>query len=92
MLPGKDLIQNWWRNQKLYRQANIKSVFSTTKPALQQMLNTREGKDLQKQTQNNKENANRKIYINNYFKCKWIKHSNQKTQTGWIDTKNKIHT
>ena len=46
------------------------------------MLNTREGKDLQKQTQNNKENANRKIYINNYFKCKWIKHSNQKTQTG----------
>ena len=48
MLPGKDLIQKWWRNQKLYRQANIKSVFSTTKPALQQMLNTREGKDLQK--------------------------------------------
>ena len=22
-----------------------------------------------------------------YFKCKWIKCSNQKTQTGWIDTK-----
>ena len=53
MLPGKDLIQNWWRNQKLYRQANINRVFSTTKPALQQILNTREGKDLQKQTQNN---------------------------------------
>ena len=28
----------------------------------------------------------RKIYINNLFKCKWIKCSNQKTQTGWMDT------
>ena len=28
------------------------------------------------------ENGNRNIYINNYFKCKWIKCSNQKTQTG----------
>ena len=27
------------------------------------------------------ENGNRNIYINNYFKCKWIKCSNQKTQT-----------
>ena len=27
------------------------------------------------------------IYINNYFKCKWIKCSNQKTQTGSMDTK-----
>ena len=26
-------------------------------------------------------------YISNYFKCKWIKCSNQKTQTGWMDTK-----
>ena len=24
------------------------------------------------------------IHINNCFKCKWIKHSNQKTQTEWI--------
>ena len=28
------------------------------------------------------ENGNRNIYINNYFKCKWIKCSNEKTQTG----------
>lgn len=28
------------------------------------------------------ENGNRNIYINNYFKYKWIKCSNQKTQTG----------
>jgi len=27
-------------------------------------------------------NANRKVYINNYFKCKWIKCSNQNIQTG----------
>ena len=28
------------------------------------------------------ENCNRNIYISNYFKCKWIKCSNQKTQSG----------
>ena len=26
-------------------------------------------------------------HINNYVECKWIKCSNQKTQTGWLDTK-----
>ena len=25
--------------------------------------------------------------MNNYFKCKWVKCSNQKTQAGWMDTK-----
>ena len=61
--------------------------FSSTKPALQQMLkelfsvgNTREEKDLQKQTQNNLESGNKNIHIDNYFKCEWIKCSNQKTQ------------
>ena len=39
-------------------------------------------KDLQNQPQIIKKNGNRNIYINNYFKCKWIKCSNQKTQTG----------
>ena len=71
------------------------SEFSTTKRGLQQMLrnttnakellytgNTREGKEPQKQTQNNLENGNRNIQIANYLKCKWIKCSNQKTQTG----------
>ena len=54
--------------------------FSTTKPTLQKILkgNTRERKDLQKQTQNNQENANRSICIN---KRKWIKCTNQKIQT-----------
>ena len=67
--------------------------FSTIKPALKQILkgltypvNTRERKDLQKQTQINQENANRNIHINNYLKCKWIKCTNQKIQTDWMDT------
>ena len=25
------------------------------------------------------------------FKCKWIKYSNQKTQSGWMDTKQDTH-
>ena len=33
------------------------------------------------------ENAYRNTYINNYFKCKWIKCSNQKKQTGCMDIK-----
>ena len=51
--------------------------FSTTKPALQQMLkgliysrNTREEKRSTKSTPNNLENGNRNVYINNYLKCK----------------------
>ena len=41
-------------------------------------------KDLQNQPQTINKMAIKKmkIYINNYFKCKWIKCSNQKTQTG----------
>ena len=36
-LPGKGLIQNQWRNQKLYDKQKLRE-FSTTKPALQPML------------------------------------------------------
>ena len=39
------------------------------------------------QTQNNKVNGNRTILIHNYFKCKWVECPNQKTKTGWMDTK-----
>jgi len=63
--------------------------FSTIKQVLQQMLNgyiqsrnTTEEKISTKSTPNNYENGNRNIYTNYYFKCKWIKSSNQKTQTG----------
>ena len=36
-VPGKDLIQKWWRNKKIFRQAKLREL-NTTKPALQQML------------------------------------------------------
>ena len=36
-VPSKDLIQNLWRNKKLFRQAKVKRI-QYTKPALQQML------------------------------------------------------
>ena len=45
-------------------------------------------KELKKQSENNQLNHNKKsLYINkyntnNYFKCKWTKFSNQKTQNG----------
>ena len=61
--------------------------FSTTKPALQQMLNTyivkkyKRRKKIYKINSKQLESGNRNIYITNYFKCKWIKCSNQKTQT-----------
>ena len=29
--------------------------------------------------------VNRIIDIDNYLKCKWIKCTNQKTETGWVD-------
>ena len=38
-------------------------------------------KAYKKQIQNNKVNGNRIILSNNYLKCKWVKCSNQKTQT-----------
>ena len=53
--------------------------FRPTKPALQQIpkgliqpVNTGERKDLQKQSQNNQENANRNICINNYLNLKGL--------------------
>ena len=57
--------------------------FSMTKPALQQMLKKykRRKKDLQNQPQTIKK-MTIGTYISNYFKLKWIKCSNQKTQTG----------
>ena len=70
---------------KLYRQAKVKKIyyhqtsFTTNVEGLTYSGNTREGKDLQKQIPNNYENGNRNIYINNYFKYKWIKCFNQKT-------------
>ena len=81
---------------KPYRQAKLKRIQHhqtrfTTNAKVTSLGNTREGKDLQKQTQNNSENGNRNIHIDNYLKCKWIKCSNQKTYTGWVDTKTRLY-
>ena len=58
-VPNNALIQNWWRNKKLFRQEKLRE-FNITKPALQQMLkgliqsrNTREEKRATKSTPNN---------------------------------------
>ena len=58
--------------------------FSTTNPALQQMLeellqagNTREGKDPQKVNPKQLRNGNKILYVGNYLKCKCIKCTNQ---------------
>ena len=63
--------------------------FSAFKPALQKNVKgtyivkkCEKKKEVQNPPQTIKKNGNRNIYINNYFKCKWIKCSNQKTQTG----------
>jgi len=87
-LPSKDLIQTGWRNGQLYRQAKVKRIqqhkttFTTNAKRTSLDKKHKERKDLQKQTQNNKINGNRIIYIKNYPKWKWIKCSNQKIHTG----------
>ena len=92
-VPGKDLIQSWWRNKKLFRQAKVKKIqyhqisFTTNIKGTYIVKKYKRRKKIYKTTPNNLKNGNRNIYINNYFKCKWIKCSNQKTQTGWMDTK-----
>ena len=66
--------------------------FSTTKPALQQMLKEllqvgnkrRKSPTLKKKKKTVQKTVNRIMHINNYLKCKWIKFTNQKTQTGWV--------
>ena len=50
-------------------------------------LDKKHRKGLQTRTQNNKLNGNGIILNNNYLKCKWIECPNQKTKTGWMDTK-----
>ena len=45
-------------------------------------------KELQNSQKKNQENGNSKFLpINNYFEYKWIKYSNQNTQSGWMDKK-----
>lgn len=38
-----------------------------------------------KAAKNTEQNSRKYIPIHNYFKYKWDKYSNQKTQSGWMD-------
>ena len=76
------------RNQKLYRQSKAKRLyhhqtsFTTNAKGTALGRNIREGKKPTKTNQNHFLNGNRHIHIDNYLDYKWIKYSNQKTQTG----------
>ena len=60
--------------------------FSATKPTLKTNVKWtyivkkyKRTKKISKINHKQLKNGNRNIHINNYFKCKWIKFSNQKT-------------
>ena len=88
-VPSKGLTENWWRNKKLFRQAKVKRIqyhqtsFTTTVKPTYIVKKYERRKKMYKITPKQLENGIRKVYINNYFKCKLIKCSNQNTQTGW---------
>ena len=44
-------------------------------------------KTCKKKSKANDKMANKNIHVNNYLKWKWITCSNQKIETGWMDTK-----
>ena len=75
------------RNKKLFRQAKIKRIQYHQTSFTVNVKGTygqeiQEKKKIYKINPKQLENGNRNIYVNNYFKIKWIKYSNQKTQTG----------
>ena len=72
------------RNQKLYKQAKAKRIQhhqTSSSTMVKDLYTGNTEKAYKKQIQNNKVNGNRIILSNNYLKCKWVKCSNQKTQT-----------
>ena len=91
LYPARISLQIWRRNQKLYRQAKAERIqhHQTSSPtnAKGSSLDRKHRKGVSTQTQNNKVDGNGTILINNYLKCKWVECPNQKTKTGWMDTK-----
>ena len=89
---GSPSILNWWRNQKLFRQVKVNRIqyhqtsFTTNVKQTYIVKKYNRRKKIYKINPRRLENGYRNIYINNYFKSKWIKCSNQKTQTGWVGT------
>ena len=68
--------KNYGRNTYIKEKAILKMVI---KPQEKRIKKEQKKKNLQKQTKKHCENNNRNIDIDNYYKCKWIKCSNQKT-------------
>ena len=74
-LPSKDLIQNRWRNQNLYRQTKAKRIqqhktsFTTNAKGTSLGWKHKRRKRLAK-TNPKQENGNSNIRINSYLKCK----------------------
>ena len=91
LLYPTNLIQSWWGNQKLYRQTKVKRIqhhqtsFTSAKEASIGRKHRRWKRP--KKANQKQEKDNRNTYINDYFKCKWIKCCNQRTWTVWMDTK-----
>ena len=74
--------------KKGFRQAEVKRIqyhqtmFMTNNKGAYIVKKYKGRKKIYKMNPKQLENGNKNIDINNYFKCKWIKCSNQKTQTG----------
>ena len=84
-LPSKTLIQIWWRNQKLYRQAKVNWI-QHRKPSF--TTNTKRTSLARKHKRKKRPTENKpktimKMVIGSYIliitRCKWIKCTNQKT-------------
>ena len=73
-------IKSFSDKQKLERIQSYQTSFTTNVKGTYIVKKYKRRKKIYK-INPKQENGNRNIYINNYFKCKWIKFPNQKTQT-----------
>ena len=86
-VPSKNLIITDGEIKSFSDKQKLRE-FSTTKTALRHFKQTyivkkyNKRKKIYKINPKQLENGNKNIYVNNYFKCKWIKFSNLKTQDG----------
>ena len=82
-------IKSFSDQQKLREFSTTKQLYNNVKwTSIVKKYNRR--KKIYKINPKQLENFNRNIYINNYFKRKWIKCSNQKKQTSLMDTKTRL--
>ena len=91
-LPSKALIQNGQKIKTFPNKQKAKIIqhhqtsLKKKENAKRASLGRKNKVDPQKQIQSNLEYGNRTINIYNYVEFKWNKCSNQKTQTGWMET------